>query len=50
MVCDISYNANGHNWLCPFLSNFELQAIVVVYADGVIAIVKCLGCKDKHYF
>jgi hypothetical protein len=40
MICNVCYGANGHHWLCTLLPDLELQTIVVVYTDRVIAILQ----------
>ena len=40
MICNVCFGANGHYRLCTSLSSLELQTIVVVYTNRVIAIIQ----------
>lgn len=49
MVCNVCYDANSHNAFCTFLSDFELQPVMVIDTDGVVSVVKSLEVEGVEH-
>ena len=49
MVCNVCYDADGHNGFCTLLSDLELQPVMVVDTDGVVSVVESLEVEGVEH-